>query len=312
MKTEKNIVQNLSNEEKEIFKRHLYSRENISFHLIALFLVCLDLLFIFWVQGFKSIYLNEAQIKQIRDKYINTFYLESEALDRALQLEKAEQRSDLKLREDKRKETPDIKDNADTEARKSPHYGKMKMVILNIATDYDDLIARIPSANISGIIKDDLDAMLDKVIKKINEDMTKPQFDPALDMNYFETEKLNLKREEIKPTINMNRIETGLLEVQANRSQNAVNKQIRLNEPQLNYCIHKHTRFTINTKLTITVIFKINNLGYVNRNTIKIIGTNIKDDKLIKCIKRVIATWKNFGEIDDKENTYLVRQKWIF
>ena len=136
--------------------------------------------------------------------------------------------------------------------------------------------------------------------------------DPSLDMTYFETEKLKLKREEVKPTINMERIQTGLLKVNANRSQNQVNKQIRKNEIRLKYCIHKFTKFTLNKKLTAAFTFEIDYRGHVLRNSIRIVETNIKNDQLLKCLHRVIGSWKNFGEIEDQDHTYTVRQKWIF
>ena len=314
MKTENKShkeLQALEMDEKILFKRRWFFFDNKIFSLLLLFLLCLDCLFIFFIQDFSKLDISKKDIQKIRDKYVQVLYKDSFMKDK--DIDKKLYSSRLSLKKDRNDKGPDKnKDDIKKNIPGNANYGQVQMIIVSIETDFDDLINNLDIPGIEGKFSGDLDKMLDKVLKKIDRHIQNPNFDPALDITEYHDEKLMLERDEKKSTINIERIENTLLHRQSNRRQSMVNKILRKNETNLRYCIHKHTRFQKIRSYTVIVIFEINYKGEVIRNSVKIKETNIKNDDLLRCLTRVIAFWKNFGEIEEDGTTYRIQQKWIF
>ncbi len=84
------------------------------------------------------------------------------------------------------------------------------------------------------------------------------------------------------------------------------------NKKFVKLCIKKFYRNNPTVKGNIVVKFDIHPEGHVIDESIKIINSDIKDIRVLKCIERNIARWQNFPSIAYEMGKYSITQKYIF
>jgi hypothetical protein len=174
-------------------------------------------------------------------------------------------------------------------------------------TSMDSLISLLSSLHSPGMDSPDLDAVLSKVRTfRLRGD----KMNPALESTPLPEYRLKLEKT-YSPEIDTTRIENDIFHVQAPRNSIEVEQILKENERMIRYCFRKH-RYEMSHTYTISVEFEIDFRGYVIPASVKIINTNIQNPELIRCIRRTISRWRNFGAVEFTQGTYKVRQKWIF
>ncbi len=84
------------------------------------------------------------------------------------------------------------------------------------------------------------------------------------------------------------------------------------NKQFVRQCIEKLTRNDPGIKGHIIIRFTIHPEGYVIPESVKILQSNIQDDRVLRCIKRNIRRWKNFPRVAYEKGIYSLTQKYIF
>ncbi|GAB4180417.1 MAG: hypothetical protein Kow00108_16750 [Calditrichia bacterium] len=199
---------------------------------------------------------------------------------------------------------------APTEELKNKSKGKILGTETIIVNPYESTIENLLGDLETAMFGEKMVPDLDEVLANVRRYRKEGPFDPSVDITALPEEKLALERT-YSPEIDTSRIENRMFYVQAPRNPMEVSQVIKSNEPVIQYCFRKF-KYEMNRKYSIQVEFNIDHTGAVIPGSVKVIRTNITNPKLIKCITRAIARWKNFGEIEMTDYVYRVKQKWVF
>ncbi len=296
----------LSNLERVIFKKKFITKENRLVNLLILSFFLVDVLFLIMIQNFNP-RLSETKMRAIRNKYLALIY-DKNIIKSVSKSPKIKEKNLSKI---SYSSSPEPKSNK-TETRNDKS-SRLQIITISISTSYDDLIDKLNIPGVeSPIFKTNLDDMLANVLKKIDLNIKNRGYNPATDLYDFGNEKLKMERKVTKPTISSKRIVNEIFHRQADRPRKTVNAVLRQNERQFNYCLHRFRNSSSSDKLMLKVKFDIDHRGKVLRSGIRVIETNIENEKLLRCLIRTISSWNNFGRIAKSELTYRVVQKWIF
>ncbi|RMF55593.1 MAG: hypothetical protein D6748_15045 [Calditrichaeota bacterium] len=84
------------------------------------------------------------------------------------------------------------------------------------------------------------------------------------------------------------------------------------NKKFVRYCIEKFYRNDPTVKGNIVVRFSIHPEGYVIPESIRIVHSDIPDERVLRCIKKNIRRWKNFPRVAYEMGEYSLTQKYVF
>jgi len=84
------------------------------------------------------------------------------------------------------------------------------------------------------------------------------------------------------------------------------------NKEFIRYCVEKFKSRLEDFRGNIVVRFEIHPDGYVIPESVKIIKTDIKDPRILQCIKKNIRRWRNFPKVAYEMGNYTITQKYIF
>lgn len=87
---------------------------------------------------------------------------------------------------------------------------------------------------------------------------------------------------------------------------------MEVNEVDIRFCFEKFARFDPTFSGDVLVSFTIHPEGYVIPSSIKIVKSNIKDPRILRCIKKSIQRWKNFPRIALEDGLFTVTRKYVF
>ncbi len=84
------------------------------------------------------------------------------------------------------------------------------------------------------------------------------------------------------------------------------------NNHNLKYCFRRILRNDPTAHGFIQLQFSIHPEGYVIRNSVKVLNTNIRDRRVVQCVTRSVSRWRNFPQVPYENGEYSVTQKYIF
>jgi len=84
------------------------------------------------------------------------------------------------------------------------------------------------------------------------------------------------------------------------------------NQKFVKHCIERAFRDDPTVRGNIEVKFNIHPEGYVLGESVRILKSDVKDVKVLKCIKRTIRRWRNFPRVKYENGEYVITQKYIF
>jgi len=87
---------------------------------------------------------------------------------------------------------------------------------------------------------------------------------------------------------------------------------MEVNEVDIRFCFEKFARFDPTFSGDVLVSFTIHPEGYVIPSSIKIVKSNIKDPRILRCIKKSIQRWKNFPRIALEDGVLTITRKYVF
>ncbi|RMH81243.1 MAG: hypothetical protein D6681_18280, partial [Calditrichaeota bacterium] len=87
---------------------------------------------------------------------------------------------------------------------------------------------------------------------------------------------------------------------------------VSTNRRSLKPCFDRLHRRDPSARGSVTVKFDIHPDGYVIPESIRIIQTDIKDPRILQCIKRSVRRWRNFPPVALEMGQYTITQKYIF
>ena len=87
---------------------------------------------------------------------------------------------------------------------------------------------------------------------------------------------------------------------------------MEVNEVDIRFCFEKLARFDPTFSGDVLVSFTIHPEGYVIPSSIKIVKSNIRDPRILRCIKKSIQRWKNFPRIALEDGLLTVTRKYVF
>ncbi len=99
---------------------------------------------------------------------------------------------------------------------------------------------------------------------------------------------------------------------QGYRNEEEIIMAVNGKKKYIRYCINKFHRNDPSIRGNIVVKFKIHPDGYVIPSSIKIVESDIPDPRVLRCIKRVIARWRDFPKVAYEDGIYTVTQKYVF
>ncbi len=84
------------------------------------------------------------------------------------------------------------------------------------------------------------------------------------------------------------------------------------NQKFVKHCIDRAFRDDPTVRGNIEVKFNIHPEGYVLSESVRILRSDVKDVRVLKCIKRTIRRWRNFPRVKYENGEYVITQKYIF
>ncbi len=96
------------------------------------------------------------------------------------------------------------------------------------------------------------------------------------------------------------------------RNPDEVEKVVNRYQPMIEHCFKKEARFNPGLKGYIKVAFSISYEGYVIPESIRIIGSTLRNKRVEQCIKNYIRQWRSFARLDESMGIARVIQKFIF
>ena len=87
---------------------------------------------------------------------------------------------------------------------------------------------------------------------------------------------------------------------------------MEMNEIDVKYCFERVYRFDPSFKGYVLLRFTIHPEGYVIPASIKFIKTDIRDPRILDCIRKQIQRWRNFTPIAYEDGNFTVTRKYVF
>lgn len=84
------------------------------------------------------------------------------------------------------------------------------------------------------------------------------------------------------------------------------------NKKYVKHCIDRITRNDPTMRGNLVVKFDIHPEGYVIPASIRVVESDIKDMRILSCIKRTIRRWHNFPRVPYEQGEYSITQKYVF
>lgn len=91
-----------------------------------------------------------------------------------------------------------------------------------------------------------------------------------------------------------------------------IERVINENESLIEYCFHKGLRNYAGLKGYVKVQFSVSYEGYVIPESIKILGSTLRNKQVEQCIKTYIRRLRNFQRLDESNGIARVVQKFVF
>lgn len=87
---------------------------------------------------------------------------------------------------------------------------------------------------------------------------------------------------------------------------------MEMNEIDVKYCFERVYRFDPSFKGFVLLRFTIHPEGYVIPASIKFLKTDIRDPRVLDCIRKQIQRWRNFPQIAYEDGNFTVTRKYVF
>lgn len=87
---------------------------------------------------------------------------------------------------------------------------------------------------------------------------------------------------------------------------------VNTNNRSLKYCFRRILRNDPAARGYVQLRFTIHPEGYVDRDSIRILKTDIKDRRVLQCVTRAVSRWRNFPQVPYENGEYSITQKYIF
>jgi hypothetical protein len=87
---------------------------------------------------------------------------------------------------------------------------------------------------------------------------------------------------------------------------------MEMNEIDIKYCFEKVARYDPSLSGDLLVTFTIHPSGHVIPASVKVIKSNIRDPRIIDCIRKQIQRWRNFKPIAFEDGNFTVTRKYVF
>ena len=84
------------------------------------------------------------------------------------------------------------------------------------------------------------------------------------------------------------------------------------NEIDIKYCFEKFARYDPSLSGDLLVKFTIHPDGHVIPGSVRVINSNIRDPRIINCIRKQIQRWRNFKPIALLDGNFTVTRKYVF
>jgi hypothetical protein len=87
---------------------------------------------------------------------------------------------------------------------------------------------------------------------------------------------------------------------------------MEMNEIDIKYCFEKVARYDPTMSGDLLVSFTIHPNGHVIPTSVKVINSNIRDPRIIDCIRKQIQRWRNFKQIAFEDGNFTITRKYVF
>ena len=87
---------------------------------------------------------------------------------------------------------------------------------------------------------------------------------------------------------------------------------MEMNEIDVKYCFERMNRFDPTFSGYLLLRFTIHPDGYVIPASIKFLKTDIKDPRVLDCIRKQLQRWRNFTPIAYEDGNFTVTRKYVF
>lgn len=96
------------------------------------------------------------------------------------------------------------------------------------------------------------------------------------------------------------------------RDQDEVMQVIYSQSSLIESCYNKAARSAVVSKGMVKVSFKISPLGYVIKESIKVLDSTIKNRNVVQCIIKQIRRWRSFQKLDPQMGIASITHKFVF
>jgi len=96
------------------------------------------------------------------------------------------------------------------------------------------------------------------------------------------------------------------------RDPDEINRVVHRYRPMIEYCFSREARIVSGLRGYVKVKFSISYEGHVIPESIRILGSTIRNRSVEQCIKNYIKRWRNFEKLDSSMGIAQVVQKFIF
>ena len=97
-----------------------------------------------------------------------------------------------------------------------------------------------------------------------------------------------------------------------NRDLHETSAIMEINEVDVKYCFERFYRFDPSFSGYLLLRFTIHPNGYVIPASIKFLKTDIRDPRILDCIRKQLQRWRNFTPIALEDGNFTVTRKYVF
>ena len=97
-----------------------------------------------------------------------------------------------------------------------------------------------------------------------------------------------------------------------NRDLHETSAVMEMNEIDVKYCFERFNRFDPSFSGYLLLRFTIHPDGYVIPASIKFLKTDIRDPRILDCIRKQLQRWRNFTPIALEDGNFTVTRKYVF
>jgi len=96
------------------------------------------------------------------------------------------------------------------------------------------------------------------------------------------------------------------------RDPDEIQRVISRHQPMIEYCYRKGLALDVGLSGYVQVEFHISYEGFVIPESIRILGSTVRNQNVAQCIKNYIKRWRNFERLDESMGIARVTQKFVF